>query len=78
MPKIKTGIDVISRETLELWYALIAKYVEKKPDDKSMHIFLSKQPALVEKADKMIESVERLRRKEKAVEILGSVVDEIV
>jgi len=69
---------LVARPTLDLWYAILAKYMERKPDEKSMHIFLSKLPSLAEKADEVIESIERLRKKEKAVEILRGVMREIV
>lgn len=77
VPKMETGIDV-SRETFELWYAIIARYLEKKPDNKSMHVLLSKQPSLVAKADGIIDAVSKLREDKKAVEILRKVAEEIV
>jgi hypothetical protein len=61
-----------------LWYALLARYIEKKPDEKTIHIFLSKQPSLAEKADDVVKSMNRLRESGKAVEILERVADEIV
>lgn len=77
LPAVDSGLE-IRREVLEVWYAILAKYVEKKPDGKSMHIFLTKQPSLAEKADGIIQSVENLRKNKKAVKILERVVEEIV
>lgn len=76
-PKIEPGIDV-SRETFEFWYAIIARYLEEKPSNRTMHIFLSKQPSLVEKADGIIDGVSKLREDKKAVEILRNVAEEII
>ena len=76
-PIIRNGINV-SQETFSLWYAIVAKYIEKNPDNKSMRIFLSKQPSLAEKVDGVIESVDKLRKDKKAVEILKRVAEEIV
>jgi hypothetical protein len=67
----------LSRQSFELWYAIIAKYIEEEPSDKSMHIFISKQP-IFKKADEIIARVNELRKNKAAVEILRRVVDEIV
>lgn len=77
IPLTDTGINV-SHETLALWYAITAKYIEKKPDNKSMHIFFSKQPSLVEKADGIIETVDKLRKNAKVAEVLKKVKEEII
>ncbi len=76
-PEIETGIGV-NKETFELWFALLANYVKRKPDSKSMHIFLSKQPKLAERADSIVESINRLRENGRVVDILKKVADEIV
>jgi len=77
VPKIEVGIGV-THETFQLWYAIIAKYIERKPDNKSAHIFLSKQLSWAEKADAIVKSVDNLRKNEKVIEILRKVKDEIV
>jgi len=77
VPVIETGMNV-SRETFSLWYAILAKYIEKKPDSKTMSIFLSKQPSLAEKADDIVESIDTLRKNRRVIEILGKVAEEIV
>jgi len=77
VPFVKTGMNV-SQETFSLWYAILAKYIEKKPDSKAMRIFLSKQPALAEKADGIVQSIDTLRKNNKVTDILGKVAEEIV
>jgi hypothetical protein len=76
-PATKNGINV-SRETFSLWYAILARYIEKKPDSKAMRIFLSKQPSLAEKVDGVVKSIDILRKNKKAAEIIGKVAEEIV
>jgi hypothetical protein len=76
-PKIETGID-IAQETIGLWYAIIAKYIEKKPNKKTMRIFLTKMPGLMNKAAEIMESVDNLRKNEKVIEILRKIKNEII
>lgn len=76
-PQIETGVNV-SRETFALWYAILAKYIEKRPDSRIIRIFLSKLPDLAEKADGIVESIDVLRKNKKAVDILAKIVEEIV
>ena len=77
VPDIDVGTDV-SRETFELWYAIIAKYVETKPCSHSMKIFLSKQKNLASIAKDILVSVNKLRKNAKVIEILKKVKEEIV
>lgn len=77
IPPIENGINV-SYETMSLWYAISAKYMEKKPDSKAMRIFLSKQPSLYEKVTGIIESVDKLRKNERVIELLKKVAQEII
>ena len=65
-------------ETMALWYAMIAKYIEKKPDSKTMKIFLLKQIGFADKAGPISEVVDKLRKNAKVVEILKKVTEEIV
>lgn len=76
-PVIDTGVNV-SRETFELWYAIWAKYMEKKPDGKARNIVVSKMLTLSDRAKEIVESIEGLRKNEKAIKILKGVVDKIV
>ena len=77
IPLINSGID-ISQETLELWYAIVAKYIEKKPDSKLMKIFILKQPRLANFAEDIVKTIDKLRKDDKVVEILRKVKEEIV
>ncbi|PIR73838.1 MAG: hypothetical protein COU40_00355 [Candidatus Moranbacteria bacterium CG10_big_fil_rev_8_21_14_0_10_35_21] len=76
-PFIETSINV-SRETFGLWYAILAKYFEKKPDQKSVRIFLAKQPALSEINRDIVRSMDKLGKNGKVIEILSRVKDEII
>ena len=76
-PEIKTGLDV-SQETIERWYAVLAKYFEKKPDDKTIKAFLWKQRKLQRQAEELIDLVGKLRNNSKVVEILRKVCEEII
>lgn len=76
IPPVKN--DLVSHETLSLWYAINSKYFEKKPDSRSMGIFLSKLPKLSGIAGDIVKIVDRLRENKKVVEILSKVTDEII
>ncbi len=67
----------VSRQSFELWYAIVARYIEKQPNDKTMHIFVSKQPAF-KTTDIIMARISELRKNKPAVEILKKVVEEIV
>ena len=68
----------VSEETFRLWYAMVAKYIEKKPDNASMRAFLSKQSGLAERANDIIAGVDGLRENKKAAGILAQVKEEII
>lgn len=76
-PRMETGINV-SHETFSLWYAIIARYAEKNPDSASIKIFLSKQPALANFANDIINMVDKFRKDKKIVKMLQKVSEEIV
>ncbi len=76
-PVIQTKLDV-SQESIKLWYAILAKYFEKKPNDRTMKIFLSKQSSLKKEVEEIIDGVKFLRQNQKAVEILSKISDEIL
>ena len=76
-PIVKTSLDV-SQETIEHWYAILAKYFQKKPDDKTMKIFLSKQSSLKGEIAEIIDGVRKLRENQKATDILKKVCEEII
>jgi len=76
-PIVHTDLDV-SQETIEHWYAILAKYLQKKPDDKTMKIFLSKQSSDKKEIEEIIDGVRKLRENQKAIEILKKVSEEII
>lgn len=76
-PLIHTHLDV-SQETIEHWYAILAKYFQKKPDERTMKIFLSKQSSLKDEIVEIIDGVRKLRENQKATEILQKVCEEII
>lgn len=76
-PFIVSGIN-IKKETFEFWYAVVARYLEKKPDDRSIRAFLVKQSSLVGKIDNIMEKISLLRKNKKASDLLGKVYQEIV
>ncbi|OGI29446.1 MAG: hypothetical protein A2288_01650 [Candidatus Moranbacteria bacterium RIFOXYA12_FULL_44_15] len=76
-PRIENGINV-EIETFNLWYAILSKYFEKKPDEKSLRIFFTKQPHHQSNINELMESTFSLGKNKKAVEILEKVSEEIV
>jgi hypothetical protein len=76
-PYIDLGLS-IKPETFRYWYAVIAKYLEAKPNDKTMRVLINKQPSLISHVDTIMESVISLRKNKKAVEILKKVKEEII
>ncbi|MFA5926204.1 MAG: hypothetical protein WC831_04710 [Parcubacteria group bacterium] len=76
-PAIESSLPV-SQETIERWYAVIAKYFEKKPDDRTIKIFLMKQPSFADDAEGIIDSLRKLRNNLKVAEILTKISEEII
>lgn len=76
-PYIETNTPV-TPEIFSLWYAILAKYMEQNPNEKSERIFLSKMTDLAKLSKSIIESVSQLRENKKAMEILEKIKDEIV
>jgi len=76
-PEIKTALNV-SQEIIERWYAILAKYFEKKPDKKTIKAFLFKQRELRGQADELVDLVGKLRNNSKVVEILEKIYEEIL
>jgi len=76
-PELEEEIPV-SRETIARWFAIIAKYLEKKPDDKTIKAFLFKQRKLRKKSAEIIDVVRKLRENRKVVNILSVISEEIL
>jgi len=68
----------ITRESFELWCAMLSRYFEKKPDSKSIHIFLMKQHGLPDKVDNIVAIYEKLKEDEKIVNIIKKLASEII
>lgn len=77
VPAVETGLNV-SRETFELWYAIIAKYVEQKPDNLTRSAFVSKQPSLADRCVEIIATVDKIRKSDKVVKLLSEVPDRML
>jgi hypothetical protein len=77
VPFVSNGIDV-SKETFELWYSILANYIDEKPSSDSMKIFLLKQPGIAPIANDIIKIVDKLRKNDKVIEILKKVCEEII
>jgi hypothetical protein len=74
-PFFDVGFDV-DRETFNLWYAILARYVGTKPDIKSMRVFLSK--IILSHKEGVVDTILMIEKDKRAVEILGKVWEEIV
>lgn len=68
----------VSHETMGLWYAIVANYIDEAPDSKSIHIFLSKQKAWVDSADGIVGGVEEMEKNNEIVKILNIISEEII
>lgn len=72
---IDTGLN-INRDSYNLWYAVLAKYIEKKPDIKSIKIFLSK--IRLSNKEEIVSIIEEFMKDKKIAKTLGAVYNEIV
>ncbi len=68
----------VLRESFELWYAILARYMERKPDQKSIHIFLLKQHNLPGKVDEIVKAVSMIKEDKKAIRIIEEIFEEII
>ena len=68
----------LKRETYNLWYAILAKYIEKKPDEKTMRAFLRKQSHLPASLDEIMEKIILLKQDGKVVKILKNLSQKII
>ncbi|MFH0969808.1 MAG: hypothetical protein V1804_04850 [Patescibacteria group bacterium] len=77
VPIISNGINV-PQGTFELWYSILASYIKQKLNNNSISTFLSKQPGIAPIANDIIKIVDKLRKNDKVIEILGKVSEEII
>jgi hypothetical protein len=76
-PYFKTE-SLISRETYNLWYAMIARYIESSPNEQSMRIFLSKNSHLPASLDEIMKKIILLRQDSKVTEMLKAIPQKII
>jgi len=76
-PYVETALAV-SEETYNLWYAIVAKYIEKKPNEKTMRVFFRKQSHLPASLDEIIEKIILLKQDSRVLEILKTVSQKII
>jgi hypothetical protein len=77
-PPTLTTEMAITPETIDLWYALVSRYVEKAPDEKALRSFISKTYFRKNNTDAIISAVDHLRKNKKAVEILRTIEEKII
>lgn len=76
-PFVSNGIDVF-KETFELWYSILSNYIDEKPSSDSIKTFLLKQPGLAPATNDIVETVDKLRKNDKVIEVLKKVSEEII
>jgi hypothetical protein len=76
-PYVETDIAV-SKETYNLWYAIVAKYIEKEPNEKTMRVFFRKQSHLPASLDEIMEKIILLRQDNEVVDILKDISHKII
>ena len=76
-PFIDSGLD-FDPAGYDLWYAILARYIERVPDDKNTRAFLVKLDGMQDKLDGVMKNVEELRKNEKVKDILRKVWREMV
>ncbi|HLN18830.1 MAG TPA: hypothetical protein VK255_01525 [Patescibacteria group bacterium] len=77
-PPFFSVLDSVSEDSFRLWYAIVSRYLEKKPDDVTMRTFLLKQVNLDAKINMLVEAVGKLRKNKRVTEILLKIKDEII
>lgn len=70
--------EFVPKESYYLWYAVLSKYMSEKPNEKSMHVFLSKLILPIEKTNDVIEKISKIKQNERAMDLLGGVYELIV
>ena len=77
-PPIIETLKNISQDTFYLWYAILARYIEREPDVKSIKIAILKFPSMAQKTNEIADLIEKISKNKKAVEILLKVKEEII
>ena len=68
----------VKKEVFQLWYAILGRYIEKAPDERTTKIFISKLYSSAEKTKAMMSLFAKFKQDEKVKNILLKVVEEIV
>jgi hypothetical protein len=76
-PYVEMGIAV-SRETYNLWYAIVAKYIEKEPNENTMRLFLRKQSHLPASLDEIMKKIILIKQDDAAIGILKDITQKII
>jgi hypothetical protein len=76
-PFFNTGTGA-SPETFFLWYAALAKYMEKKPDEKSIRILTAVSPLMARHSKEISKATLAMRKNSDVVKILSDVKNKII
>jgi hypothetical protein len=68
----------IKKETYNLWYAVVSKYIEEKPSEKTIRTFLRKQSHLPAGLDEIMKKIILLRQDNKVLDILKNISQKII
>lgn len=68
----------LNRGSVELWYAIVAKYISETPTERTIRIFISKQPTIQKYSDEIIIHCNNLLKNKKAVSALLQVQEKII
>lgn len=68
----------LEKEVFQLWYAILGKYIEQSPEERTIRIFINKLLRSGEKTKSIMDSFAKLRQDDKVKKILLKVIEEIV
>lgn len=77
-PYLPAEISARADRAFKLWYATLAEYISQKPDSQSTKKLALRLPALADKSDDIIRSIDKLEKNKEAVGILEKVIEELV
>ncbi len=70
--------NLVDRKTFVLWYAILAKYIEKKVNIKTIRIFLSKSPKLAPDVNEIMVKILELKKNKTVERTLSDVKNKII
>lgn len=68
----------VEKEVFQLWYAILGKYIELAPDERTIRIFINKLVKSSEKTKEIMEVFTKLKQNDRVRGVLLKVVEEIV